>query len=372
MKALEILQRLCHQPTVSYHEHHVAKAIVEIARDADLAVQPDEWGSLHVHSPRLDLSGRVHPAIALVAHMDHPGFEAVGTNQDGSITAVSHGGMPPASFESGTEVQIIQQNGTERIRGSVLRSEGLRVSHDGRFARAEAVVLSSERRIDELPAAVILDLPDFELDGEMIRARSLDDLAGCATILASLIANQDSAASAVGVFTRAEEVGLVGARLIAEKGLLPRDCKVVSVETSLKSESAPQGGGVVIRVGDRMTTFDHEAESVLRAPVGIKTQRALMGAGGCEASAFKAHGYKVTGTSYPLGAWHNREEDGSISAEYISRSDFEAGVGLFTEVIARYRVPFREQTDTAMRDSLAEHPLEEAERLRKSSSLYAM
>ena len=67
-----------------------------------------------------------------------------------------------------------------------------------------------------------------------------------------------------------------------------------------------------------MTTFDHEAEGVLHGaahridgskatPRGFKVQRALMGAGGCEASAFKAHGYRVTGTSFPLGAWHNTE-----------------------------------------------------------------
>ena len=38
----------------------------------------------------------------------------------------------------------------------------------------------------------------------------------------------------------------------------------------------------------------------------FKYQRNLMGAGGCEASAFKAFGYKVTGLAYPLGNWHNR------------------------------------------------------------------
>ena len=118
---------------------------------------------------------------------------------------------------------------------------------------------------------------------------------------------------------------------------------MVSVETSLKSQNAKQGEGIVIRVGDRMTTFDHEAEAVLHgaasriqehgSPSGFKVQRALMGAGGCEASAFKAHGYRVTGTSFPLGAWHNTEDDGSIVPEYIHIDDFRSGVSLITEAM---------------------------------------
>ena len=193
---------------------------------------------------------------------------------------------------------------------------------------------------------MILDLPSFSVDGEFIRARQLDDLAGCATIMFALIKiNTDGSnrRPIVGLFTRAEEVGLVGAALAASDETFPKDAIIVSIETSLKSDTAKQGNGVIIRVGDRMTTFDHEAEAVLHAAsrrIGeydgaedIKIQRALMGAGGCEASAFKAHGYRVTGTSYPLGAWHNTEDDGSIVSEYIHKDDFVSGVALITEAM---------------------------------------
>ncbi|MYA60601.1 MAG: hypothetical protein F4X40_08640, partial [Chloroflexi bacterium] len=147
----------------------------------------------------------------------------------------------------------------------------------------------------------------------------------------------------VGLFTRAEEVGLVGAALAAADEVIDKEAIIVSVETSLKSGIAKQGDGVVIRVGDRMTTFDHDAEGVLHGAAHriaqhgdskeFKVQRALMGAGGCEASAFKAHGYRVTGTSFPLGAWHNTEDDGSIRPEYIHVDDFNSGVQLITEAM---------------------------------------
>ena len=355
MDGLMILEELCREPTVSYYEARVSAVISRICYGHGLDVKRDRWGNLAVGSAGWESHGG--SGVAFVAHMDHPGFEVVGDNGDGTLHAVSHGGMAPAAFESGVSVQIVCANG-ERVSGRVLGCESKRESPDGRFASSDSVLLECSDDasvLPSLPAPAILDLPDFSVESDMIMARSLDDLAGCATIIAGLIdvlgsgsLNPDFAV--VGLFTRAEEVGLVGARLIAEDGWSPKQFVVVSVETSLKSISAPQGSGVVIRVGDRATTFDHDAELLLRSTAErlvsassveyesgagqrFMYQRALMGAGGCEASAFKAHGYAVTGTSYPLGAWHNREEDGSIVAEYISLSDFESGIRLVREVM---------------------------------------
>jgi endoglucanase len=171
--------------------------------------------------------------------------------------------------------------------------------------------------------------------------RAADDLAGCASILAVMRAATrfDSPGAVYGLFTRAEEVGLVGALLAAEQGLLPRNTTVVSVETSLALPGAEQGNGPVIRTGDRSTTFDNSAEAYLIAAretlfkdsESFKCQRQLMGAGGCEASAFSAYGYSVTGLAYPLGNWHNAGTGNTIVPETISLSDFANGVLLLTE-----------------------------------------
>ena len=352
MEALEILERLCLQPTVSYHEWRVAREISTILNDYRIEARQDRWGNVIA-----EINGdESKPPLVFVAHMDHPGFEAieaVEVNEDEElIVAEPRGGLGARAYDLGTGVRIIARDGTT-IYGTIESHGLLRKVGNGRFARTDRVMIQPEtgvtvRKASDLtyPAAVVLDLDSFSVNGEFIRARQLDDLGGCAAILASLIAIKKDGSNnrpIVGLFTRAEEVGLVGAALAAADEVVGKDAIIVSVETSLKSDNAKQGDGVVIRVGDRMTTFDHNAEAVLHAAAhrisehgpadGFKVQRALMGAGGCEASAFKAHGYSVTGTSFPLGAWHNTEDDGSIVPEYIHIDDFNSGVALITEAM---------------------------------------
>ena len=79
-----------------------------------------------------------------------------------------------------------------------------------------------------VPSAAVFDLPDFSIDEDYLVMRAADDLAGCGCILAALdrLRVDPPAGDVYGVFTRAEEVGLVGARLLAEAGTLPLDTLV--------------------------------------------------------------------------------------------------------------------------------------------------
>ena len=153
------------------------------------------------------------------------------------------------------------------------------------------------------------------------------------------LASQHTPGDIYFVFTRAEEVGLVGARLLAQEGRLPMNTLVVSVETSRNLPGAILGEGPVIRVGDASFTFDAEAEGVLisareqlreRNP-GFKVQRQLMSGGTCEASGFAVYGYHVTGIALPLGNYHNAGPEGSVETEYICLDDFLAAVDLVVE-----------------------------------------
>ncbi len=379
MDALDILETLCLQPTVSYHEHRVAREITGILASNQVSAQKDRWGNVLAQLP----GDETMPPLVFVAHMDHPGFEAIEVietdEETETIIAEPRGGLGARAYDVGTGVRVVARNGS-MLHGYVESHGPLR--RMGRFARTDRVVIRPEtnasvRKASHLtyPAGVVLDLPSFSVDGDLIRARQLDDLAGCATILAGL--NQVRAEGSngrpiIGLFTRAEEVGLIGAALAAGDETINKDAIVVSVETSLKSDIVKQGQGIVIRVGDRMTTFDHEAEAVLhlaanrvheRAGEGeFRFQRALMSAGGCEASAFKAHGYKVTGTSFPLGAWHNTEDDGSIIPEYIHTDDFRSGVALITEAM---RDQGRQRQNDVLR-YLASFPETGAMRLRET------
>lgn len=336
--ALTTLSQLGRLPATSYHEHSAAAYLSTRCEALGLDVQSDVWGNVLVSRPGSEPGAS---GLAFVAHMDHPGFEVVAQDGDHVVARVL-GGVPPWAEQSQAPVIAIVTDEDEAALGRVRedRVKG-RIVEKAEGTDERSVIMKFDEPLPDSPIPVVFDLPDFDLGDGLIKMRAADDLAGCATVTAVMAAAAefDSPGAVYGLFTRAEETGLIGALLAAEDSLLPRDTTVVSVETSLALPGAQQGDGPVIRTGDRATTFDNSAEAYLvRARSNLleqnpdfKCQRQLMGAGGCEASAFAAHGYSVTGMAYPLGAWHNAGPDNTITAEYISLDDFAGGVLLATE-----------------------------------------
>jgi len=166
-----------------------------------------------------------------------------------------------------------------------------------------------------------------------------DDLAGCALVVCALLALRDEPAphDVHAVFTRAEETGLYGARLVAEDGLVPKDAYVVSVEASRPLPGAEAGRGIVVRAGDLYNTFSNEAERYLRvarerlAARGIPAQRALLVGGTCESSAFVRLGWKASGIALPNVNYHNAGPDGGFAPEIVRLSDLLSGIALAIE-----------------------------------------
>ena len=316
----------------------IVKALVEIG----LEPSTDAYGNIVAHYRHSPPSSQ--PPVAFVAHMDHPGFEVVEASR-GRVVARALGGVPVASMSKPTAVLVLTSDG-QRLPAKTAPHEGESTSTlGGTPDRLVELILESDADISP-PAPVVFDLPDFRLDGDIIRMRALDDLAGCAGTLSALerLVSEKADADVYGVFTRAEEVGLFGARLTAEAGTLPRDTLVVSVEASKVIPGVAQGEGPVIRTGDAAYTFDAEAEqvliaareSLLKRDRGFKSQRQLMSGGTCEATAFAVFGYRVTGVAFPLGNYHNatteiQDPDGGVEAEYIHLSDFLGGVALLEE-----------------------------------------
>lgn len=334
---LKILERLGQQPAVAFMEGRVSAEILNIASRAALPSSVDAFGNLWVtyDGPRSDDADL--PDIAFIAHMDHPGFEVVEQIEKGYV-ARALGGVPPSSLLPGAELSIVAGE-SEPVPAVVLDRHGA--------VEERSVILDlKEARSLDLPALAVFDLPSFLPADGRVHMRAADDLAGCATILAAISRMAIGAGQANGdvgrvhgIFTRAEEVGLVGSRLLAEAGDLPKDCIVVSLEASRSLPGALMGDGPVIRVGDAAFTFDAGAESVLNRAreqlqeqlPGFRCQRQLMSGGTCEASAFIYHGYRATGIALPLGNYHNATEDGGIGAEYIDTGDLEQAVDLVAE-----------------------------------------
>ena len=364
--ALNILATLGRNPAVAFHEAPVASAIKSILAGAGLAADSDTFGNIICRLPGQDPG---ETPLALVAHMDHPGFEAVDYQGD-FLIADALGGIPEGAFAEGVPVQLLLANG-ERLSGTVAGKFGDKAD------RRALVRLEHPQTLD-FPRPLVFDLPDFELDGDYIRMRAADDLAGCASILTALTVlsrEGQPPGDVYGVFTRAEEVGLVGARLMAQDGTLPPETLVVSAESSRTLPGAEQGLGPVIRVGDAGSTFNNEAESCLvkaRETLqaldrtngqGFKAQRQLMSGGVCEASAFAVHGYRTTGIAFPLGNYHNGAVDGRVEAEFIHRDDFLGGVELMVEAARQVS----QRGTTRFRQRIGEVPAEFQDRLTRTA-----
>ena len=197
-RALNILRDLGALPAVPFFEDGPAAYVMELLEGLTVKVERDDYGNIVAH---YDRAGDARPPVAFVAHMDHPGFEIV-SRSGGAYAAEALGGVPAASLLKPTPVLVLAPGG-RRIPAQAEPS-GERESQ-----RSVTVRLRSDEVL-EPPVPVVFDLPDFALEGGLIRMRALDDLAGCAGILAALerLFVSRAEADVYAVFTRAEEGGL--------------------------------------------------------------------------------------------------------------------------------------------------------------------
>jgi hypothetical protein len=256
--------------------------------------------------------------------MDHPAFEVL---EDGKGRSLGH--IPRECLGKTAPVRIFAA-----LPPDDRPDEGI----PGRIVGFEATEEKGSMFLDlelEAPSPLqafgIWDLPPLEVRDGLAYMRAVDDVVGCAAILLTLeaLVERQVPCRCFGVFTRAEEVGMLGATLLARDRALPMDATVVSIETSKTLPGADIGGGPVIRVGDKGRTFDDKAEAVLRAAWRnmteenheVKVQRQLMSGGRCEANVFMTEGYSTTAMALPLGNYHNVGPELTIEPEFISLDD---------------------------------------------------
>lgn len=322
----EVLREIASIPTAPLHEERVARYVADFLKALGLRPQRDRFGNVVVCYRR----GAGQPApIALVAHMDHPALE-IALAQAAWARATLLGGVDPDCFRSPVRVRLYNPDRSEVVIAETVDCDAT----EPRNVQLELRVTGPAARGD----FGVFDLPCYQEKGDLVHLRAADDLAGCAAVLLTLeeLVRRQTSAVVYGVFTRAEEIGLVGATLAAEAGTLPREAVVVSLEASKELPGALIGQGPVIRVGDRTRSFSPEAEAVLLAArARLQTeeptrlvQRQLMSGGTCEATAFGLQGYRTTGVALPLGNYHNVGPDQTIAAEYVSFQDFSTEVDL--------------------------------------------
>lgn len=327
--ALATLRAVASPPTAPFHEQRVLRAIAGELDRRGIAWHTDRYGQIFARLAQ----GSAQRALALVAHTDHPAFDIVAATGGEGVAKV-RGGLEERCFREPVPVVVHHDDGAAPFRATLDRFEAeieLPNWSPG-FCRIRA-----EQPL-EVGAWAVMDLPDLEVHGRELRLRAADDLAGVAVILCALDAlrGADRPYDVHCAFTRAEEPGLFGARLIAAEGSIPAEAFVVSLEAS-NARYAPAGAGPVVRVGDYHNTFSNAAEQYLRVAQerlferGLAVQRALLPGGTCEASAFVRLGWTATGIALPNVGYHNAGAEDRFVPERIDRDDFLSAILLVAE-----------------------------------------
>jgi len=292
-----LLESILSQPTAPFHEYHVRAALLrELKGFKGIKTRIDNYGNLIAEYKR----GRSKPRWVMGAHMDHPGWVRVGKRGKEFLGGV------PESYRN----QNIEQ-------------------------------------IEWMGAFGMWNLPPFERWNGTIKSRACDDLVGCAAIVSVLqeLSRQDIAAHCYAVFTRAEEVGFLGAAHLAENWEFPDEVSFINIEASAPVGEQKCGDGPVLRVGDRLSLFDHETTAILEIIAQKKKipfQRLLLDRGACEASATQAFGIRSAGISLLIENYHNCGPNGAILSEEVSFDDLVHMVQL---LIALLSCPLRELPD---------------------------
>ena len=367
---ISIARGLLDQPTAPLMERLPAKFIHDFVKSRPaLKLSQDSAGNLLVKYSGPDVG--IRPPLVYVAHLDHPGFWVQSTTAN-QAKLVFKGGVHASHARAGSGVQFFEdgkQNPTGT--GKILQA----ASKGGALTGAVASIDSGKAVSGGF---AMWDFPGFSIENELIEsieakgmgvgespgrnedsptpiinnglnivARCCDDLLGAAAALCALdeLSRVRPKESEVwGLFTRAEEVGFYGTLEAIRQKTIPFNASVVSLECSKAFSNAPQGDGVIVRVGDRASIFDPTLTAALHATARdfkkkhplFQFQRKLMDGGSCEATAFCAYGFRASGLALPLGNYHNQAFDlkgiPAIGPETVRVDDFLNEVMLLIEL----------------------------------------
>jgi endoglucanase len=336
---LKIAKELLAQPTAPLREQFAKSHIRSFAAERPaLALSEDAAGNLLLKYPASGPAAK--RPLVLVAHLDHPGFWIEGAKGK-RIELSFKGFVEEPHVRAGSRIRLYD-NTTGVATGT---AKVVRAKHVAK--RLQSVQAELTGGFASCGGFGMWDFPAFELTGGRIVTRCCDDLLGAAaalSVLDEIVRKKPKNVALWALFTRAEEVGFMGALEAIRLKALPKSACVLSLECSKALPSAPQGGGVIVRVGDRASIFDPElshalrvaAEQIQKSDPQVKFQRKLMDGGSCEATAFCSHGYRASGVAVPLANYHNMAFDSKnkpcMGAESVCISDYVAEIKLLTQL----------------------------------------
>lgn len=325
-KQRALLIEIVSQPTAPFREDRVAAVVKSALTKGLVPYFEDPAGNIVVGVLSRSAYAQLvrersrEPVRLYMAHMDHPGFHGLSWTAPDRLKVRWHGASPVRRLIGAP--MWIAMAGKREVSGRIAAV---------RLARSGRGIDTAEIRVDSVP----LPRPDAKTTfggfrfrspvwttGNRMFTRSADDLVGVFAIVATAIAifsrrRKGFSPPFIGLITRAEEVGFIGAIAHFELGWLARAWRpvvCVSLETSRALPEAEIGRGPVVRLGDRQTVFSPGGAAVLSTiaerRLGKAHQRRIMDAGTCEATAAIAFGLPAVGISVPLGNYHNQSIEG--------------------------------------------------------------
>jgi putative aminopeptidase FrvX len=357
-------------PTAAGHEQRVIEWIRRWAAERPhLELTEDPAGNLHIQRKDFTVAQALpQRPIYFTAHMDHPAFVVERIVSPEVVELSFRGGVMEDYFKN-ARVAIYNSTQTrfgasisEKLDAPMISASGSARPSPFSHYLAE---LDAGRTTQTMAVGDVAtwDLPRAEVIDGIVHTPACDDLAALAAAISAydiLTSPETPAPLDVRLlFTRAEEIGFIGAIAACTHQTMPRDARVIALENSRSFSDSPIGGGPIVRVGDRVSVFSpsltdavaKRAEEVAGGPASVrasekhsalptwKWQRKLMAGGACEASVFCDAGYESTCVCLPLGNYHNMADLENVQAgknqsppiiqrEFIAKSDYEGLVDL--------------------------------------------
>jgi endoglucanase len=322
-----LLTELLTRPTAPFREGHVIAVAQRVLQQAGIPFFSDPIGNVVVGcASRADYRRLVReksrePLRLFIAHMDHPGFHGVRWLSEARLRIKWHGGSP-VRHVAGSRVWLATEQGYW-AEGKLSRVRLLKSGHaiDTAEVHVSGAMSGARPKADSLYGGFGFRAPVWRA-GKKIHTKAADDLVGVFAILATALELHKKLRGRksppfLGLLTRAEEVGFVGAIGHLELDWLGgarRPVIAVSLETSRTLPGAVVGLGPVVRLGDRRTVFHPGYLKVLtdvaQEILQERHQRRVMDGGTCEATAAIAYGLPAIGLSVPLGNYHNEGFEG--------------------------------------------------------------
>ena len=308
--------------------------------------------------------------LFITAHLDHPAFVVLAVrNRD--VELEFRGTVHDPYFE-GARIEIVGGGGRAR-RARI-------VALDAKATPFKRVSARLEKGADAVEAG---DLARWAFPGNpalprvaggLLHTHACDDLAGVAAALCAMdvLGRRKRMGHVALLFTRAEEVGFIGAIAACKAKSVPARSRLICLETSRSFAESPIGAGPIVRVGDRMSVFEPTLTNAIglimmeheKATPGFRWQRKLMPGGTCEATAFSTYGYESTCLCLPLGNYHNmvdidgvtaRTRPAAVGPEFISVDDFHGLVEMLVVCATELDSPARPSLRQRMDELMASH-----------------